>query len=219
MRDRDAAMTPEKIDALAWDKMDGLLPAVVQDSTTGAVLMLGYMTREALAATLASKRVTFWSRSKARLWTKGESSGHFLDVVAVQADCDDDALLIRATPHGPTCHTGSTSCFGEVASDGPAWLSTLARIVAERAAEGAPSSYTATLLAEGLPKIAQKIGEEGVEVALAAVTRDDAGVADESADLLYHLIVLLQARGMAIDDVIAVLKRRHAAAGRTKAAD
>lgn len=212
MRDRDAAMTPGDINALAWDKMDGLLPAVVQDAATGAVLMLGYMTREALVATLASKRVTFWSRSKARLWTKGESSGHVLEVVAVQADCDDDALLIRATPHGPTCHTGSTSCFGEVASDGPVWLATLAQIVAERAAEGASSSYTATLLAEGLPKIAQKVGEEGVEVALAAVTRDDAGVADESADLLYHLIVLLQARGMAIDDVIAVLKRRHAAA-------
>lgn len=212
MRDRDAAMTPEKIEALAWDKMDGLLPAVVQDAATGAVLMLGYMTREALAATLASKRVTFWSRSKARLWTKGESSGHFLDVVTVQFDCDDDALLIRATPHGPTCHTGSTSCFGAVANDGPAWLATLAQIVAERAAEGAISSYTATLLAEGLPKIAQKVGEEGVEVALAAVTRDDAGVAEEAADLLYHLVVLLQARGMTIDDVIAVLKRRHAAA-------
>jgi phosphoribosyl-AMP cyclohydrolase / phosphoribosyl-ATP pyrophosphohydrolase len=209
MRDRDAPLSGDAIGALAWDKMDGLLPAVVQDEAAGTVLMLGYMNREALAETLASGRVTFWSRSKQRLWTKGESSGHFLALRSVHADCDDDALLVRATPHGPTCHLGTESCFGVQDLPGPAWLAKLSAIVAERASTGDPASYTARLLAEGLPKIAQKVGEEGVEVALAAVTRDSAGLAEESADLLYHLIVLMQARGVSWPDIVAVLRRRH----------
>jgi phosphoribosyl-ATP pyrophosphohydrolase/phosphoribosyl-AMP cyclohydrolase len=212
MRDRDAPLSAEAIDGLAWDKMDGLLPAVVQDEANGAVLMLGYMNRAALAATLGSGRVTFWSRSKARLWTKGESSGHHLALASVHADCDDDALLVRARPHGPTCHLGTASCFGMAEVDGPAWLGTLAGIVADRAARADPASYTARLLAEGLPKIAQKVGEEGVEVALAAVTRDNDGLAEEAADLLYHLTVLMQARGLGWNAVTSRLKARHVSA-------
>ena len=209
MRDRDAPLTADAIDGLAWDKMDGLLPVVVQDAANGSVLMLGYMNRDALRATLESRRVTFWSRSKARLWTKGETSGHHLELASVHADCDDDALLVRATPRGPTCHLGTASCFGSGEVHGPAWLATLANIVADRAASGEASSYTARLLAEGLPKIAQKVGEEGVEVALAAVTRDNDGLAEEAADLLYHLTVLMQARGLRWDDVVDRLKARH----------
>ena len=209
MRDRDAPLSAVAIDGLAWDKMDGLLPALVQNAASGAVLMIGYMNRDALSVTMDSGRVTFWSRSKARLWTKGESSGHYLELATVQADCDDDALLIRATPHGPTCHLGSVSCFGSGEVHGPAWLATLASIVADRAGSGDATSYTAQLLAEGLPKIAQKVGEEGVEVALAAVTRDNDGLAEEAADLLYHLTVLMQARGLGWDDVVGRLKARH----------
>ena len=211
MRDRDAPLSAEAIDGLAWDKMDGLLPAVVQDEASGAVLMLGYMNRAALAASLDSGRVTFWSRSKARLWTKGESSGHYLALASVHGDCDDDALLVRAIPHGPTCHLGTASCFGTAEVDGSAWLGTLASIVADRAKSADPASYTARLLAEGLPKIAQKVGEEGVEVALAAVTRDNDGLAEEAADLLYHLTVLMQARGLGWNAVTSRLKARHGA--------
>ena len=208
MRDRDAPLSADAMDGLAWDKMDGLLPAVVQNDASGAVLMLGYMNREALATTLDSRRVTFWSRSKDRLWTKGESSGHHLALASVHTDCDSDALLVRATPHGPTCHLGTASCFGSREA-GPAWLGTLASIVADRAASGDAGSYTARLLAEGLPKIAQKVGEEGVEVALAAVTRDNDGLAEEAADLLFHLTVLMQARGLEWETVVSRLKVRH----------
>ena len=218
MRDRNAPLTAADIAALAWDKMDGLLPAAVQDAATGRLLMLGYMDRDALAATLSSGLATFYSRSKQRLWTKGESSGNRLVVRAVHEDCDSDALLILADPQGPTCHQGTTSCFGGApegqARDaaGPAWLDELARIVATRAASADENSYTRRLLAEGTARIAQKIGEEGVEIALAAVGRDAAGCAEESADLLYHLIVLMQDRGFGWEDVIAVLKQRHAGA-------
>ena len=202
-------MTEDQFEALAWEKMDGLLPAVVQDAATGQVLMLGYMNRVALAATLSSRKVTFYSRSKQRLWQKGETSGNVLRLVSVAADCDNDALLVRADPAGPTCHTGAASCFGGDGPDGPAWLGELARIVAVRAAAPAEESYTARLLAEGPARIAQKVGEEGVEVALAAVTRDAAGIAEETADLLYHLTVLMEAKGFGWDEVVAVLRARH----------
>ena len=208
MRDRNAPLTPDALDALAWDKMDGLLPAIVQDAASGAVLMLGYMNRDAMAATLESGLATFWSRSKRRLWRKGETSGNGLRVVSVHEDCDADALLVRAEPQGPTCHLGTASCFCG-ADDGPGWLAELARIVADRAAADPAESYTARLLAEGLPRIAQKVGEEGVEIALAAVTRDAAGCAEEVADLLYHLTVLMQAKGFGWEDVVAVLRERH----------
>jgi phosphoribosyl-ATP pyrophosphohydrolase/phosphoribosyl-AMP cyclohydrolase len=209
MRDRNAPMSEDQFEALAWEKMDGLLPAVVQDAATGQVLMLGYMNRVALAATLSSRKVTFYSRSKLRLWQKGETSGNVLRLVSVAPDCDNDALLVRADPVGPTCHTGATSCFGWEGPDGPGWLAELSKVVAARAASGGEASYTARLLAEGPARIAQKVGEEGVEVALAAVTRDAAGTAEETADLLYHLTVLMQAKGFGWEEVVQVLRTRH----------
>ncbi|HEX9954197.1 MAG TPA: bifunctional phosphoribosyl-AMP cyclohydrolase/phosphoribosyl-ATP diphosphatase HisIE [Allosphingosinicella sp.] len=210
MRDRNAPLAEADIAGLAWEKMDGLLPAVIQDAATGRVLMLGYLSREALAATLASGFATFQSRSKGRLWQKGETSGNRLKVRSVHDDCDGDALLVLAEPEGPTCHTGTASCFGgEVA--GPGWLANLSRVVAARAAAGGEASYTSRLLSEGTAKIAQKVGEEGVEVTLAAVTRDAAGCAEETADLLYHLAVLMQDRGYSWEDVVAVLRGRHSA--------
>lgn len=209
MRDRNAPLTEADIASLAWEKMDGLLPAAVQDRRTGRLLMLGYMDRDALAATLRDGFATFYSRSKARLWQKGETSGNRLRVASVEEDCDGDALLVLADPEGPTCHLGTTSCFGGQGPAGPAWLAELSRVVAARAASDDETSYTRRLLAEGLPKIAQKVGEEGVEVALAAVTRDVEGCAEETADLLYHLAVLMEARGFSWEDVIAVLRRRH----------
>jgi phosphoribosyl-AMP cyclohydrolase / phosphoribosyl-ATP pyrophosphohydrolase len=211
MRDRNAPLTAEDIANLDWAKMDGLLPAIVQDRGSGRVLMLGYMSREALDGTLQSQVATFFSRSKQRLWQKGETSGNRLHVRGVFADCDSDALLVLADSEGPTCHTGTVSCFGDEAQSGPGWLAELAAIVHQRASSGGETSYTRRLLSEGLPRIAQKVGEEGVEVALAAVTRDGDGCADEIADLLYHLTVMMEALGLDWDDVIAVLRSRHAA--------
>jgi phosphoribosyl-ATP pyrophosphohydrolase/phosphoribosyl-AMP cyclohydrolase len=203
-------LTPDEADALAWEKMDGLLPAVVQHPGTRQVLMLGYMDRAALDATLAGGKVTFFSRSKARLWTKGETSGHHLSLRAVRADCDGDALLVEAEPIGPTCHLGTPSCFGQEGA-GVGFLAELAEIVTDRAGAPAAESYTARLLQDGPARIAQKVGEEGVEVALAAVVggRDD--LVSETADLVYHLTVLMQARGFDWADVSAELQRRHRA--------
>lgn len=209
MRDRNAPLMPADLDGLAWVKMDGLLPAIVQDVDTGQVLMLGYMDRAALEATLADGFTTFFSRSKERLWQKGETSGNRLAVKAVLSDCDDDALLVRAVPEGPTCHLGTTSCFGAEGPSGIGWLGKLARIVHERAGAAPAESYTARLLGEGPARIAQKVGEEGVELALAAVGRDAAGCAEEAADLLYHLTVLMQAKGFGWEDVAKVLAERH----------
>ena len=208
MRDRNAPLSAADIDSLAWEKMGGLIPAVVQDVHSGLVLTVAYMNPEALKATFESGFATFYSRSKQRLWMKGETSGNRLKLVEVRADCDDDALLIVAEPEGPTCHTGTRSCFANDAKGAP-WLGELSRIVAERASSGDEASYTASLLSKGVEKIAQKIGEEGVEVSLAAVTRDNDGIAEEAADLLYHLAVLLQAKGMSWEDVSAVLRSRH----------
>ena len=204
-------MTADDVQSLAWDKMDGLLPAAVQDRSTGALLMLGYMSPEALAETLRSGLATFYSRSKGRLWTKGETSGNRLRVASVRADCDGDALLVLAEPEGPTCHLGTQSCFGGPGPEGPGWVAELSRVVAARASEAADTSYTHRLLASGLPRVAQKVAEEGVEVALAAVTRDRHDCAEEAADLLYHLAVLMEARGVGWADVSALLRRRPAA--------
>lgn len=209
MRDRNAPLTSAEVEGLAWDKMDGLLPALVQHCASGRVLMLGYMNREALRATLDSGFATFFSRSRRRLWRKGEASGNVLHVQAVTSDCDGDALLVIADPQGPTCHEGTLSCFGDAWLRGPGWLAEVSAIVAERAACGTQSSYTRRLLEGGVELVAQKIGEEGVELALAAVTRDAAGCAEEAADLIYHLAVLLQVRGMKWEQVIDVLRRRH----------
>ena len=207
MRDRDAPLTAADMDALAWGKMDGLLPAIVQDAATAQVLMLGYMDRAALEATLTNGFVTFFSRSKARLWQKGETSGNCLAVKRVFADCDEDALLIEAEPKGPTCHLDTPSCFRESSAEGLGFLGELTRIIHQRAVAGGEASYTKRLLGEGINRIAQKVGEEGVEVALAAVT--DGKVAEEAADLLYHLAVLLEAKDLGWDDVSAVLRARH----------
>ncbi len=209
MRDRNAPLSAGDSEGLAWDKMDGLLPAIVQDSRTLQVLMVGYMNREALEATFASGFVTFYSRSKARLWQKGETSGNRLAVAGIFADCDDDALLVKAAPEGPTCHLGTTSCFGEVEGEGVVFLSRLTEIVHARAESGDASSYTARLLAEGPLRIAQKIGEEGVEVALAGAVRDREGCVEETADLIYHLTVLMEARGFGWEDIGERLRQRH----------
>jgi phosphoribosyl-ATP pyrophosphohydrolase/phosphoribosyl-AMP cyclohydrolase len=210
MRDRSAPLTAGDADTLAWDKMGGLIPAVVQDDRGGPVLMVGYMDRAALQATLDSGLATFFSRSRGKLWQKGETSGNVLRVAAVHADCDRDCLLVLAEPHGPTCHLGTRTCFA-VESDGPAWLAELATIVAARAASDPAESYTARLVEDGLPRIAQKVGEEGVEVALAAVTRDAGGTASEIADLLYHLTVLMQAKEIGWAEIVRILRDRHAA--------
>jgi phosphoribosyl-ATP pyrophosphohydrolase/phosphoribosyl-AMP cyclohydrolase len=194
---------------LAWAKMDGLLPAIVRDAADGSVLMLGYMDRAALDATIADGLVTFFSRSKNRLWRKGESSGNVLRLMSLTTDCDQDALLVTAKPAGPTCHLGTRSCFPDGAAPAAAWLGTLEQIVAARASASPDESYTASLLAEGPAKAAQKVGEEGVEVALAGVSRDDEGVIDESADLLFHLLVLLRSRDIAFSSVIERLRTRH----------
>ena len=196
---------------LDWQKGDGLLPAIIQDADTQQVLMLGYMNAAALEQTIATQRVTFFSRSKNRLWVKGETSGHFLDFVSVEADCDADALLVRARPNGPTCHRGTCSCFGEGGASGVGFLAELERTVVQRIAAGGDKSYTARLVAEGVKRVAQKVGEEGVETALAATAGDNAELANEAADLLFHLIVLLRAKGLTLGDALAVLEKRHAA--------
>ena len=211
MRDRNAPLTPADLDALDWGKMDGLLPAIVQDADTLQLLMLGYMTREALAATLESGLATFFSRSKQRLWRKGETSGHHLAVTAVTADCDDDALLVLARPSGPTCHLGTTSCFGQETAPGIGWLAQLARIVAGRAEADPEQSYTARLLREGPTRIAQKVGEEGVELALAGAAGDRDACIAEAADLVFHLTVLMETRDFGWDEVTAELRKRHGA--------
>lgn len=194
-------------DTLAWDKMDGLIPAVVQDRASGEVRMVGYVDRAALVQTLKTGLVTFYSRSKKRLWTKGESSGNFLRLVDAAADCDSDALLLSVDAEGPTCHRGTSSCFGE--AHAPHFLDELDARLRERSNADPAESYTARLLAEGVKRIAQKVGEEGVETALAAATGDRAELANETADLLYHLTLLLQASGLSWADVSAVLAKRR----------
>lgn len=199
-------------DTLAWDKMAGLLPAIVQDRS-GQVRMLGYMDRAALSATLDSRWVTFFSRSKQRLWTKGETSGNRLRLVALDADCDSDALLITVDAEGPTCHRGTTTCFGE--ARGPFFPAALEAIIAERAAVGPGSSYTARLAAAGIKRVAQKVGEEAVEVALEALDGDDTLLVGEAADLAFHLTLLLHMKGLSWTDVTRELEQRHAARSAT----
>jgi phosphoribosyl-ATP pyrophosphohydrolase/phosphoribosyl-AMP cyclohydrolase len=201
------------LDALDWAKGNGLLPAIVQDHVDGSVLMLGCMNREALAATQASGRVTFFSRSKQRLWTKGETSGHFLEVRAISADCDGDALLILAHPLGPTCHRGTLTCFGEGAPQSAAqpygFLGVLTRTIRQRIDARPPGSYTAKLLDQGPQRIAQKVGEEGLELALASVAQSDHEVISEAADLLYHVMLLLESKDLSLARVVAELEARH----------
>jgi phosphoribosyl-ATP pyrophosphohydrolase/phosphoribosyl-AMP cyclohydrolase len=205
---------PGDLSRLDFSKGAGLLPAIIQHADTGAVLMLGYMNAEALAATQARGRVVFYSRSRQRLWEKGETSGHALDVQEIRIDCDADTLLITARPRGPTCHEGTTTCFGDAALTGATrlgFLAQLSAIIEQRSHESADRSYTARLIAGGVARMAQKVGEEGVEVALAAVAAADDKLVGESADLLFHLMVLLQAKNLQLEAVVRELAARHAA--------
>jgi len=202
------------VDTLDFAKADGLLPAVVQHADTGAVLMVGYMNREALRETLSRGHVVFFSRSKQRLWEKGETSGHFLELEQIRTDCDRDALLVTARPLGPVCHEGTATCFGDepiTKGERLAFISTLEAVIEQRIAESPQGSYTARLFADGPKRIAQKVGEEGIEVALAAVVETDEKVVSESADLVFHLLVLLRSRGLSFQRVVAELQSRHAA--------
>ena len=201
------------IDDLAWGKMNGLIPAIVQDAFDGRVLMQGYMNKDALKVTLESGQVTFWSRSRQQLWTKGETSRNYLDLVDVHPDCDSDSLLIRARQEGPTCHLGLDTCFDTEARVIPelAFLADLEKVIATRDEERPEGSYTTKLLEAGVKRIAQKVGEEGVETALAAAACGDEEVLNESADLLYHLLVLLRSRQLELGSLVEVLKIRHGA--------
>ncbi|MCW8808658.1 MAG: bifunctional phosphoribosyl-AMP cyclohydrolase/phosphoribosyl-ATP diphosphatase HisIE [Rhodanobacter sp.] len=208
--------TNADLSRLDWAKGDGLLPAIVQHWQSGEVLMLGYMNVEALAETQRSEQVTFFSRSKQRLWTKGESSGHVLRLKSIRIDCDADTLLLQAEPLGPTCHNGTSSCFGSSAEVRPplGFLAELDALVADRHAERPAGSYTTALFEGGIRRMAQKVGEEGVETALAAVAQDDAELLGEAADLIFHLTVALRARGLSLGDVAGVLAGRHAGRGK-----
>ena len=192
-----------------WQKGGGLVPAIVQDADTLQVLMLGYMSEAALAKTQESGLVTFHSRSRDTLWTKGETSGNTLALVSVIPDCDDDTLLVLARPAGPTCHEGTVSCFGKDGASGVGFIGHLARVIEGRKGADPSESYTAKLLAGPLVKTAQKVGEEGVETALAAVAESDEALRGEAADLLYHLLVLLAAKDVAVADVIETLQDRQ----------
>ena len=192
-----------------WEKGNGLVPAIVQDASTEQVLMLGYMNAESLEKTQETGLVTFYSRSRKTLWTKGETSGNTLKFISIAMDCDQDTLLVRALPAGPTCHEGTISCFGDKGPQGLGLLAKLESLIEERKTADPESSYTAKLLQGPLHKAAQKVGEEGVETALAAIAETDDGLVYESADLIYHLMVLLSAKDIKLADVIKELQTRH----------
>ncbi|MDC5703861.1 bifunctional phosphoribosyl-AMP cyclohydrolase/phosphoribosyl-ATP diphosphatase HisIE [Vibrio europaeus] len=194
-----------------WDKVDGLVPAIVQDFQSSQVLMMGYMNQDALGKTGETGQVTFFSRTKQRLWTKGETSGNVLQLVNMQLDCDNDTLLVKVNPIGPTCHLGNTTCWDVDPQEESqmVWLHQLEQLLAARKSADPDSSYTANLYSRGTKRISQKVGEEGVEVALAATSGDKAELVCESADLIYHLLVLLQDQGLSMNDVVNKLKERH----------
>jgi phosphoribosyl-ATP pyrophosphohydrolase/phosphoribosyl-AMP cyclohydrolase len=190
-----------------FTKGDGLVPAVIQDVNTLQVLMVGYMNEEALNITITGKKVTFFSRSKNRLWTKGETSGNFLYVEEILSDCDNDSILIKATPAGPVCHTGSTSCFGEETAKG--FIYNLEHIIKQRIESDSEDSYTNKLYKKGINKVAQKVGEEAVELVIEAKDENIDLFSNEAADLLYHLLILLKVKGVSLQDIEDVLKKRH----------
>lgn len=190
---------------------DGLVPAIIQDNQTGKVLMLGFMNQEAIDATLFQQKVTFFSRTKNRLWTKGEESGHYLTLVNMQLDCDEDTLLIKAIPNGPVCHTGADTCWGEANSNSTDFLSKLEDIIASRKAAAPESSYVASLFQKGINKIAQKVGEEAVETVIEAKDSNNDLFIGEAADLLFHYLILLQAKGFTLSDITKELEKRHKA--------
>lgn len=194
---------------LNFDKMNGLLPAIIQDNTTQKVLMLGFMNKEAYEKTVASGRVTFFSRTKNRLWTKGEESGNFLNVVSIKADCDQDTILIMVDPVGPVCHLGTDTCWGEKNEQDIMFLKTLQDFIDKRHEEMPEGSYTTSLFQSGVNKMAQKVGEEAVETVIEACNGTDERLIYEGSDLLYHLIVLLTSKGYRIEDLARELKERH----------
>lgn len=202
-------MTPlhEDID---WQKGDGLIPAIVQHAITGRILMLGYMNADALAETQSSGQVTFYSRSRNRLWTKGETSGNKLELRDIELDCDGDTLLLQATPSGPACHLGNASCFdGDIERPGFGFIGELETVIADRTKNRSGESYTANLANAGVQRIAQKVGEEGVELALAAMAGDPDEIVSEAADMIYHLLVLLNHRDLSFADVAQKLESRR----------
>lgn len=201
-------ISPSIVQEVDFAKSDGLVPAIVQDSLTGRVLMLGYMNEEALEKTISSGLATFYSRSKARLWTKGESSGNTLQVMGIKLDCDQDTLLIRARPAGPTCHTGTDTCWAED-NRLEGFLGQLEAVIQSRKGANPETSYTASLFARGINKVAQKVGEEAVELIIEAKDDDEVLFLNEAADLMYHYIVLLAAKGYELEDVMKVLAARH----------
>ena len=205
---KESFLSEQQKEQLDWNKVDNLMPAIVQHAVSGEVLMLGYMTPEALDETNRSRHVTFYSRTKQRLWTKGESSGHFLNVVSITPDCDSDTLLVLAEPQGPTCHKGTRSCFSPATPDW-AFLFQLEQLLGERKNADPKSSYTASLYASGTKRIAQKVGEEGVETALAASVHDRDELVNQASDLMYHLMVLLQDQDLDLSAVINNLRKRH----------
>ncbi len=197
------------IEQLDWEKIGNLVPAIIQDASTLQVLMLGYMNADALQQTTMTNQVTFYSRSKQRLWIKGETSGNFLEVVDILADCDHDALLISVKPIGPCCHLNTVSCFSAISAPGVGLLSKLEQTIAQRYQGRPENSYTTKLFAAGMPRIAQKVGEEGVELALAAIMLEPKSIINESADLLFHLLVLLQQANIPLALVLDELRNRH----------
>jgi phosphoribosyl-ATP pyrophosphohydrolase/phosphoribosyl-AMP cyclohydrolase len=200
------------IASVDFAKGAGLVPAIVQDADSGAVLMMAYMNREALEQTITRGRAVFFSRSKQRLWEKGETTGHTLDVVGLALDCDQDTLLVTARARGPACHNGTLTCFGDEPRNAAARIAFLAKlegVIAQRASEKPEASYTARLLEKGVARVAQKVGEEGVELALAGVGEPEQKVVEESADLLFHMLVLLRARGISLSRVVSQLESRH----------
>ena len=194
---------------LTFDEKTGLIPAIVQDSNSGKVLMLGYMNQEALETTRKIGRVTFFSRSKQRLWTKGEESGNFLELVSISEDCDQDALLVKAIPHGPTCHKGTDTCWGEENTDQFGFLTALESVIRDRRKNAPENSYVSSLFSKGINKIAQKVGEEAVELVIESKDDSEELFLNESADLLFHYLILLQAKGYTLSDVVDILKQRH----------
>jgi phosphoribosyl-ATP pyrophosphohydrolase/phosphoribosyl-AMP cyclohydrolase len=205
-------MTPEQVLELDWDKGNGLLPAVVQHAVNGSVLMLGFMNREALRATLDKGQVVFFSRRRGSLWLKGETSGNYLNVISVVPDCDNDTILIQAIPDGPVCHKGTPTCFSEAMQTDAGklvFLADLERIIAERIAQQPEGSYTARLASQGAKRIAQKVGEEGLELALASASGEDLEVIAECADLIYHVLLLLKSRNLSLMRIVDELQSRH----------
>lgn len=204
-------MNIDQIEALAWEKMNGLLPAIVQDANSMQILMMGYMNKAAVAKTLETGKVTFYSRSKGRLWVKGETSGNDLALCSIKADCDNDSLLVIAKAKGPTCHEGTVSCFNSPNAKVNI-IDSLEAIILERQQSQADSSYVARLLGEGMSRVAQKVGEEAVEVVIEAMKETSSTFSEEVADLLFHLLILMRLKDVAYADILQILKERNAAA-------